>query len=238
MRLILNGGGCDDQIRESYEIFAQQVNCGKVLYIPLAWPYDHMEECVNWFAGQVSKFGITDIEQILNAADITKEKLKQASGVFIGGGNTYQLLKCLKQTDAFENLKEYIANGGLVMGGSAGALIFGEGVDTCLKDELVIKCCNDENKVELKDTKGFNCINGFSILPHYKKVAEQFEDTQKRVDKLLKQGYKLICLPEETSLWINGNEMKIIGQKPAEIFDGKDKKVINPVNNFKIDCII
>lgn len=29
-----------------------------------------------------------------------------------------------------------------------------------------------------------------------------------------------------TSLWINGNQMTIIGQKPAEIFDGKEKKVI------------
>ena len=227
MRLILNGGGSDEQIKEGLEIFAREVNGGKVLYVPLAWPYGNMEECINWFRGQVSQFGITNIEQILDPNDITREKLKETSGVFIGGGNTYQLLKGLKETHAFENLKEYIENGGLIMGGSAGALIFSECIDTCLKDELVIKSCNDENKVGLKDTKGFNCINGYSILPHYKKLPEQYPDIQKRVDKLLKQGYKLVCLPEETSLWINGNQMTIIGQKPAEIFDGKDKKVIH-----------
>lgn len=228
MRLILNGGGSDAQVRESYELFAQEVNGGKVLYIPLAWSYGNMDECINWFKTQMQPFGITNIEQILDPNDLTKDKLESAKGVFIGGGNTYQLLKGLKETHAFNNLIQYIRNNGLVMGGSAGALIFGKSIDTCLKDELVIKSCNDENKVELKDTTGFNCINGYSILPHYKKLPEQNIYTQKRVKRLLKQGYKLVCLPEETSLWINGNEMKIIGEKPAEIFDGKNKRVVEP----------
>jgi len=232
MRLILNGGGSDEQVKESYEIFAREVKDGKVLYIPLAWPYGNMEECINWFRSQMLPFGITDIEQVLNPNEITKEKLASVSGVFIGGGNTYQLLKGLKETPAYQNLKEYIENNGLIMGGSAGALIFSECIDTCLKDELVIKSCNDENKVGLKDTKGFNCINGYSILPHYKKLPEQYLDIQKRVDKLLKRGYKLVCLPEETSLWINDNQMQIVGQKPAEIFNGQRKLIIEPNENI------
>ena len=228
MRLILNGGGSDEQRKESLEIFAREVGGGKVLYVPLAWAYGNMQDCINWFRGQVLEYGIKDIDQILDPNDLTKEKLKETSGVFIGGGNTYQLLKGLKESLAFENLKEYIENGGLVMGGSAGALIFGECIDTCLKDELEIKSCNDVNNVGLKDTKGFNFINGYSILPHYKKLQEQYGDTQKRVDRLLKQGYKLVCLPEETSLWINGNEVKVVGQIPAEIFNGEHKKVVLP----------
>lgn len=228
MRLILNGGGSDKQIKESLQIFACEVNGGKVLYIPLAWVNGNMEGCINWFREQVSEFGVTNIEQILNPNDLTKEKLDEAKGVFIGDGNTYQLLKYLKETCAFKNLKRYIKNNGLIMGGSAGALIFGKCVDTCLKDELIIKSCNDENKVGLKDTRGFNCIKGYSILPHYEKMPEQYEDTQKRVNKLLKQGYKLVCLPEETSLWINGEKIKIIGQKPAKIFDGEKQKTANP----------
>lgn len=232
MRLILNGGGSAEQIKESLEIFAREVNGGKVLYVPLAWTNGKMEECINWFRGQVQQFGITNIEQILDPNELTKERLKKVSGVFIGGGNTYQLLKGLKETPAFENLKEYIENDGLVMGGSAGALIFGKRIDSCLKDEYIIKSCNDENNVGLKDTNGFDCINGYSILPHYKKLPEQYPDTQKRVDKLLKQGYKLVCLPEETSLWINGNQIKVIGQKPAEIFNGNKKEIINIDNEI------
>lgn len=234
MRLILNGGGSDMQIKESLEIFASEVNGGKVLYVPLAWANGKMEECINWFRKQVLPFGITKIEQILNPNDLTREKLKDTSGVFIGGGNTYQLLKALKETPAFENLKEYIENDGLVMGGSAGALIFGEYIDTCQKDELIIKSCNDENKVGLKDTSGFDCINGYSILPHYKKLSTQYIDTQRRVEKLLKRGYELVCLPEETSLFINGNRIKVIGQKSAEIFSWGKKKTVKPNEDLLI----
>ena len=224
MKLILNGGGYGEKIKESYEIFAKEINGGKVLYIPLAWNRGNMENCITWFKAEMLPYGIVDIDDCLKPEEITREKLAKYSGVFIGGGNTYQLLKSLKDTCAFNNLKEYIENDGLIMGGSAGALIFGESIDTCLKDECVIKSCNDENIVGLKDTKGFNCINGYSILPHYKKLPEQYQDTQKRVDKLLKKGYKLICLPEETSLWINGSEIQSIGTKPAEIKQLCEKK--------------
>ena len=227
MRLILNGGGSGEGVKESYELFAKEVNGGRVMYIPLAWNHGPCEECIHWFRSEMAPYGITDIDLITDAKQITKEKLKNVSGVFIGGGNTYKLLKYLKETPAFENLKEYIENGGLVMGSSAGSLIFSECIDTCLKDELEIKSCGDENLVGLKDTKGFNMLNGYSILPHYKKLPEQQANTQKRVEKLLKQGFRLICLPEETSLWLNGKEAKIIGPKPAEIYDGYEKKTIH-----------
>lgn len=234
MRIILNGGGDGERVKTSYQLFAKEVNGGKVLYIPLAWNIGGIEKCKDWFKSEMAPFGVTNIEDVLNANEITKEKLAECSGVFIGGGSAYKLLKALKETPAYENLKEYIQNNGLIMGGSAGALIFGECIDTCLKDELTIKSCNDENTVGLKDTKGFNLIKGYSILPHYKKLPEQYADTKKRVDKLLNQGYKLICLPEETSLWINGDKFEIIGDKPAEIFNGRENVINNPPSEITI----
>lgn len=235
MRLILCGGGDGEQVKESYKLFAKEVNGGKVLYIPLAWSHGNMENCIEWFKGEMKPFGVTDIEDVLTPEAITKEKLSEVKGVFIGGGNTYKLLKMLKETPAFNNLKEYVENNGLVMGGSAGALIFGKSIDTCLSDGLNIKSCNDVNEVSLKETNGFDCIKGYSILPHYKKLTEQYVDTQKRVDKLLKNGFKLVCLPEETSLYVNGNEIQIIGGKPAEIFVKNKKKVVEPNSTCELE---
>ena len=230
MQLILNGGGDGDQVKESYELFAHLVNGGKVLYIPLAWHNGNMESCINWFEEEIKPFGITRIEQILNPNDITKEKLNECSGVFIGGGNTYQLLKFLKESPAFNNLKEYINNNGLIMGGSAGAMIFGACIDTCLDDGLEIKNCVDRNLVELQDTRGFDYSRGYSILPHYKKLPEQNKNTLQRVNNLISKGFKLICLPEETSLYINDNKFTIIGQKPAEIITKNKTQIIKPNN--------
>lgn len=227
MRLILNGGGSGEDVKESYELFAKEVNGGRVMYIPLAWNHGPCEECIHWFNSEMTPFGISDVDLITDAKQITKEKLKNVSGVFIGGGNTYKLLKYLKETPAFENLKEYIENGGLVMGGSAGALIWGRSIDTCKDDGLGIKSICDQNLVNLQDTTGFDMLNGYSLLVHYKKEEEQISATEQRVKRLLKEGYKLICLPEETSLWINGNQAKIIGPKPAEIYDGHEKQTVH-----------
>jgi len=230
MRLILNGGGAGDQIKESWQLFADQVNGGKVLYIPLAWNHGGYDDCLDWFKEEVSSFGIFDIEMVTSAEQITKEKQAGVKGVFVGGGNTYKLLKMLKDTDAFENLKEYFENDGLVMGGSAGAIIFGYSIDTCLDDGLEIESCRDVNLVGLTDTCGFDCMNGFSILPHYKKLPGQLENTKKRVTSLLLKGFKLICLPEETSIWITENQTKIIGQMQAELFDGQKSRVLSSKN--------
>lgn len=226
MRLILNGGGSGEDVKESYELFAKEVNGGRVMYIPLAWNHGPCGECIHWFKGEMAPFGITDVDLITDAKQITKEKLKKVSGVFIGGGNTYKLLKYLKETPAFENLKEYIENGGLVMGSSAGALIWGRSIDSCKDDGLGIKSICDQNLVNLQDTTGFDMLNGYSLLVHYKKEEEQISATEQRVKRLLKEGYKLICLPEETSLWINDKEAKIIGPKPAEIYDGHEKQTV------------
>lgn len=230
MRLILNGGGDGGQVKESYELFAHLVNGGKVLYIPLAWNNGNMEKCIEWFKSEMIPFGVTDIEDVLDAKDITKEKLSKYAGIFIGGGNTYKLLKMLKETDAFDSINDFLDRGGIVMGGSAGALIFGKSIDTCLDDGLDIKCCVDKNLVGLKDTKGFDYIKGYSILPHYKKLEEQNANTKKRVNRLISNGFKLICLPEETSLYINNDEFTIIGQKPAKIITKNKTQVVEPNN--------
>ena len=227
MRLILSGGGDGNQVKESYELFAKELNGGKVLYIPLAWNNGNMENCINWLRGELAPFGVNDIEDVLRPEDITKERLSKVKGVFIGGGNTFKLLKMLKETDAYKNLKEYIDNEGLLMGGSAGALIFGKSIDTCLKDELCVRG-NDENLVGLEDTQGFDAIKGYSLFVHYRRKPEENDITQKKVDKLVKAGHKLICLPEETSICVFGNKLSVIGKRPAEIYTNELKQVIQP----------
>lgn len=48
MHLILNGGGCGNQVKESYELFANLVKNGKIVYIPLAWNHGSYEGCLDF----------------------------------------------------------------------------------------------------------------------------------------------------------------------------------------------
>ena len=220
MKLILNGGGAGEQVKESYKLFADSVNGGKVLYVPLAWDGGPYEDCMVWFAGEMKPFGITDIEIVTAPEQITKSKLSKVKGVFVGGGDSYKLLKMLKDTSAYENLKEFALRGdSVVMGGSAGALIWGKSIDSCKDDGLNISMICDKNLVGLKNTSGFNLLNGYSLLVHYKKEEKELPATKKRVERLLNEGYKLVCLPEETSLVVENGKFFVVGPKPAEIID-------------------
>lgn len=74
----------------------------------------------------------------------------------------------------------------------------------------------DENKVGLKDTKGFNVLNGISIAAHYTSWSE--EDTKIATDALLKED-SIIALPEEDTIYINGDNIELIGTKPYYVFN-------------------
>lgn len=226
MKLILNGGGSGEQIKESYALFKSLVGVGKVLYLPFAWLGEY-SGCLDWFSGEMELANIKNFEMATKASDLTKEKLSSVKALFIGGGNTYKLLKELKTTCAYENIKQFMSrDDSVIMGGSAGALIFGKDIDTCLADGLDISCCNDVNAVNLLGTSGFNCIKNFSILPHYHKKETQYADSEKRVQKLIAKGYNLICLPEESSIFISDGKFKIIGSKPAVIRQNGRNEVV------------
>jgi len=220
MKLILSGGGSGKQVEESYKLFCSVVGEGKVLYIPLAWNHGDYDGCKAWFADEMKPFGVTNFEMVTDAKKITKAKLENVVGIFIGGGNTYKLLKMLKDTQAFGAIQEFLKReDGVIMGGSAGALIFGKSIDTCLDDGLILKSCVDHNEVGLKDSTGFDCLGGFSILPHYKKLPEQYDTFKLRISRLLKDGFKLVCIPEESSVLIENGKCSAIGKRPVEVFE-------------------
>jgi len=233
MKLILNGGGSGESVRESYKLFGELVENKKVLYIPLAWNKGNIENCIDWFKGEMKEFGVTDIEQILDLNTLTIEKLQNVGGVFIGGGNTFKLLKLLKESISFDNIKQVLDKNIVFMGSSAGSMIFGKSIDSILKDELEIKSCNDENLVQLKDTTGFDILNGYSLLPHYKKYEEQIVNFEKRIERLLNNNFKLICIPEESSLFVNDKDLIVIGGKPIEVITKDFRQEFN--TNEKLD---
>lgn len=224
MRIILNGGGYGERVSESYRLFSSLVKNKKIMYIPLAWVNGSYESCLDWFEREMQPFGDFNIDLITSADQITTQRLNKVDGIFIGGGNTYKLLKMLKESAAFNNLKEYAQKDrGVIMGGSAGALIFGKSIKTCIKDDLNIENCDDENLVGLKETDGFGFVGDFSILPHYKKKPKQIENTKQRIQRLLSKNYKLICIPEDSSVFISGDEIKVVGSQPVEIITGNQR---------------
>ena len=148
---------------------------------------------------------------VVSGTDLFNKNLENYSALFIGGGNTFKLLKDLKDSGSFEKIKVFIENNGIVFGGSAGAIILGQCIDTCKYA--------DKNDVDLKDLMGFDVVSHFSFLCHF--TNQDKEKTELNKDYLLKlsKNKKIIALPEEDTIYYENGKFEIIGNRPFYIFE-------------------
>src|SRR3989344_2037059 len=215
MKLILSGGGSGEKTKELDELFAKIIDKSKpLLYIPIAidkikHPYT---ECLKWLKGTFDKLGINLYEMWTESElENIKDGPEKFGGVYIGGGNTFYLLKVLKKTNFWTFLKKCIDKDIPIYGGSAGAIIFGHS----------ILSSNDINNSNLKDFDGMNLLGDISIFCHYKPEKDETVE-QKIFTSNLK---KIIVLPETSGIYLESNKKrKIIGKDAVWLFS-KDQKV-------------
>lgn len=187
-------------------------------------PYD---ECYKWIKSEISIIDVPNIEMVKTFKELSEKDYNNYSMIFIGGGNTFKLLKGLKDSKSFEKLKEYINSDGIIFGGSAGTVIFS-------KDINVIEVM-DENDVMLKDTTGFNILKDKSIFVHYisYKTKLRKEENEQLTEKYTKfllnysiSNEEVIAIPEEDTIFIDDNNIKILGNSPYYIFKNGVKSKI------------
>lgn len=221
MKLLLCGGGSGEKNIHANRKFNEIINHAKpLLYVPLALDEKKYDECFEWIHGELKDVDIPFIEMIYSANEIVNKDLNQYCAIFIGGGNTFRLLAKLKKSGAFNNIKKFIENNGVVYGGSAGATIFGYDINVCLY--------TDKNDIKLKDTRGFNCLSGKSIAAHYtNKSKEKTEVATEYLKKYSTLAESVIALPEEVTIFINDKDIEFIGNKESYCFKKGERKIID-----------
>lgn len=222
MKLYLSGGGSGRQNLFAYNSYFNSIDKSKpILYVPLAMNEEKYDGCYEWFKGEIGYFGITNFEMVKSSEELSNKDFSKYNSIFIGGGNTYKLLKDLQDNSNIEKIKNYLQDGGIVYGGSAGAIIFGKDIDCCL---LVDK------KLE-GDTKGFNLINEYSLLCHFNKSCLKLNE---KYLKEYSQNNKLLFLPEEDVILVTDKAIKFIGDKKYCLFNNGNY-IIHTSANFKKD---
>jgi len=218
MEIILSGGGSGMNSLEIDKLFASLVNKSKpLLYIPIAidkikHPYS---ECLQWLKQTFNYFGIK-LYEIWSEEQLYQSKIigpENFGGIYIGGGNTFYLLKVLKESNFWNFLVKAVKKNIPIYGGSAGAIIFGRSILTSY----------DENLVGLKDFSGMNLLKNMSLFCHFKLEKEG------NINEKLKNFHlgKIIALSERTGVYLKDDKIMIIGQEPAYLFSNKNKKKIN-----------
>ncbi len=226
-KLFLSGGGDTKQTKKFDKFFASFLKGDKsVLYIPIAMPrrtYTH-RECFEWVSKTLEGVGLNNLEMWTSIKNRKYSELKDFSAVYIGGGNTYGLLDKISRSGFDKLLLRYLKKGGILYGGSAGAIIQGKDIQTA---GFGGDC--DRNFLGLSNFKGLDLLQGYSIQAHYSK-----KDDLEMLKYFDKTKISVIALPEETGLFVEKNIAKIIGYKDAYLFSEKGKKTLKEGSKFKL----
>ncbi len=201
MRIFLSGGGSGEKSKQTDLAFLDTIDKTKpVLYVPLARkaPFD---SCREWIISNFKPLDFSNFRMIESFDELCTLDLSKFSAIYIGGGNTYSLLKGLKESGTLKLLKNYIENNGILYGGSAGAIILG----------MDIKTSKSKNEVLLEDETALSAIYNFSVFCHYKE-----EDKQKILDYKKQTNNNVIALPEDAGVFIDNEEIRVFG--PGSLF--------------------
>jgi dipeptidase E len=202
VKIILGGGGTAEQEAPVLALFADLVGRdAHVLYLPIAVEVtmtaaqDHKQ----WITNTLGIYGIHSIVMWTSLADHSPSDLDSFDSVFIGGGNTFQLLHQIRFHRFEDPLIEFAQQNKPIYGGSAGAIIFGKDINSSLYF--------DQNLVGLSNTSGLDLCGGACIWCHFS--AEQ---TNQINSYILSTGHDVISLPETAGLYVNEDGILALGQ--------------------------
>jgi dipeptidase E len=139
--------------------------------------------------------------------------LKEAQAVLVGGGNTYRLLKRVRESGLLKPLREKVLAGMPFIGWSAGANLAGPTILTT----------NDWNVVALNQFDALNLVP-FNINPHYQETDLTMAPNSETRDMRIAEYHQVnrntvLGIEEQTCLWIENKTVKVVGAHRVRRFD-------------------
>jgi dipeptidase E len=186
-------------------------NCNTILFVPYARPggISHQEytAMVSLAFAKINKkvIGIHEFEDATLA-------VKNAEGIFTGGGNTFVLVSQLYKNNLIEILSEVVKNGTPYLGTSAGSNICG----------LTMQTTNDMPIVYPPSFKTLGLIP-FNLNPHYLDPDTSSKHMGETRETRIKEYHAFNAVPvlglrEGSWLDVKGNSITLKGDLTARLF--------------------
>jgi dipeptidase E len=200
------GGGYLDHAMEAVRAFLGPAQ--ELLFVPFA-----LQDRQGYAAKASARFAREGIAvRALTDDDDGRRALQAAAAVFVGGGNTFRLLKTLQDARLLEPLAERARAGMAYLGASAGTNIAAP----------TIRTTNDMPIVQPRSFDALGLVP-FQINPHYldadPATRHMGETREERLREFLEENDRVVVgLREGAWLRVEGTQVRLQGGPAARIF--------------------
>lgn len=198
-----------------------------MLFIPqaIAPKQSTFEEAYGWIQ-KPEAFQNMSITIWKRLHDKTIEDIREFDTIYIGGGNTYELLHQLRESGFLSLISEAIKMDKIIYGISAGAYVLGKDIGERLPSDD-----KNKNAIGLDDLSALDLLNGYKVHCHY--TPDHDKDLN---DFERKHQAPLIAIPETSGVVVEDSHCIVVGHEPVSIFsaDGT-KKVHQPNSSFSLE---
>jgi dipeptidase E len=148
----------------------------------------------------------------VHESDAPISALHEADAIVVGGGNTFRLVERLHATGLMQVIRERVSVGISYIGWSAGSNIASP----------TMRTTNDMPIIEPRSMDTLGLIP-FQINPHYTEETLPNHQGETRADRLrefvaINPEMPVVGLPEGTALEVQGENLFLLGTKPAKLF--------------------
>jgi dipeptidase E len=200
------GRGYLDHVESEIKSFLRSAR--RVLFFPFA-----LHDRDTYTATARTRFGAMGyfIESAHETA-VPQKAVDETEAIFIGGGNTFRLLKALQDLDLIEVIRRKVGSGAPYIGSSAGSNVAGPTIKTT-KDMPIVQ------------PRSFDSLGlvPFQISPHYldpdPNSTHMGETQEERILQFLEENdTPVVGIREGTWLLCNNGAIILKGQAGARIF--------------------
>ena len=199
-KLLLTSTGLANQniTNQFLQIISKPVSQIKIIFVPTASRSEEELKYVQESKKELLDLGILEnnIKTLNLDKPVSFEEVENFDVIYVCGGNTFYLLKKVRETGFDKVIIEFAKTDKLYFGVSAGSILVCPNID--------IASPFDENDVSLTDLTGLN-LTDVIVSPHYKDEEKTIiEDFRK------KSQYEVAPLTDEQALLVIDGETKIV----------------------------
>jgi|LauGreDrversion4_2_1035121.scaffolds.fasta_scaffold02412_4 cyanophycinase len=205
--VIVGGGGMPQSIVDRFVQLAGGENAN-IVVLPTAVPRDQTDLRIPGFLARAGVKKVTVLDQRGPeevSSDTFRTALKEATGIWFGGGRQWNFVDAYENTDAVAAFHEVLQRGGVIAGSSAGATIQGE---------FLVRGHPLGNQVMMAEgyERGFAFLPGSAIDQHFAQRGRQPDllPVIQRHPQMLGVG-----LDEATAIVVQGSKAEVVGQHSA-----------------------